>query len=39
MTAIYTYDVFSSVDGFGTARPGTWPGYWASKAPNSSSTA
>jgi len=33
MTATYTYDVFSSVDGFGTAREGTWPGYWGNQGP------
>lgn len=33
MTASYTYDVFSSVDGFGTAREGTWPGYWGKQGP------
>ena len=33
MTATYTYDVFSSVDGFGTAREGTWPGYWGKQGP------
>ena len=34
MTATYTYDVFSSVDGFGTARAGTWPGYWGKQGPD-----
>lgn len=33
MTASYTYDVFSSADGFGTAREGTWPGYWGKQGP------
>lgn len=33
MTATYTYDVFSSVDGFGTAREGSWPGYWGKQGP------
>jgi len=28
MTATYTADVFSTVDGFGAPRPGTWGGYW-----------
>jgi dihydrofolate reductase len=28
MTAIFTADIFSTVDGFGAPRPGTWGGYW-----------
>ena len=28
MTATYTVDVFSTVDGFGAPKPGTWGGYW-----------
>src|SRR3954447_22857218 len=28
MTATYTADLFSTVDGFGAPRPGTWGGYW-----------
>jgi dihydrofolate reductase len=28
MTATYTADVFSTVDGFAAPRPGTWGGYW-----------
>jgi dihydrofolate reductase len=28
MTATYTADVFSTVDGFGAPQPGTWGGYW-----------
>ena len=28
MTATYTFDVFSTVDGFGAPQPGTWGGYW-----------
>ncbi|MYR05512.1 deaminase [Gordonia sp. SID5947] len=28
MTATYTADIFSTVDGFGAPRPGTWGGYW-----------
>jgi dihydrofolate reductase len=28
MTATYTADVFSTVDGFGAPKPGTWGGYW-----------
>jgi dihydrofolate reductase len=28
MTATYTADIFSTVDGFGAPQPGTWGGYW-----------
>ena len=28
MTASYTFDVFSTLDGFGSPRPGSWGGYW-----------
>ena len=28
MTATYTADVFSTVDGLGAPKPGTWGGYW-----------
>lgn len=28
MSAIYTFDVFSTLDGFGSPKPGTWGGYW-----------
>lgn len=28
MTATYTADIFSTVDGFGAPIPGTWGGYW-----------
>jgi hypothetical protein len=28
MTAIYTFDVFSSLDGFGSYNGGGWGGYW-----------
>ena len=38
MTATYTFDVFSRLDGFG-ADGGNWTGYWASRAPSSSTTA
>jgi dihydrofolate reductase len=31
--ATYTFDVFSSLDGFGGARPGTWGGYWGKQGP------
>jgi dihydrofolate reductase len=33
MTATYTADVFSTVDGFGAPRPGTWGGYWDKQGP------
>src|SRR3954470_9397517 len=32
MTAVYTFDVFSSLDGFGGAR-GYWGGYWGKQGP------
>lgn len=32
MAAIYTFDVFSSLDGFGTAI-GNWGGYWGKQGP------
>jgi dihydrofolate reductase len=32
MTAIYTFDVFSSLDGFG-AHSGNWGGYWGRQGP------
>jgi dihydrofolate reductase len=32
MTATYTFDVFSSLDGFGAAR-GDWSGYWGKQGP------
>ena len=33
MTATYTFDVFSSLDGFGGARDGSWGGYWGKQGP------
>ncbi len=33
MTATYTFDVFSSLDGFGAASGGTWGGYWGKQGP------
>ena len=34
MTAIYTFDVFSSMDGCGSyAPPGDWGGYWGKQGP------
>src|SRR4051812_13009637 len=34
MAATYTFDVFSSLDGFGTAdSSGTWGGYWGKQGP------
>ena len=32
MTATYTFDVFSSLDGFGAAN-GNWTGYWGKQGP------
>lgn len=32
MTAIYTFDVFSSLDGYGAAT-GDWSGYWGKQGP------
>jgi dihydrofolate reductase len=32
MTATYTFDVFSSLDGYGTAT-GDWGGYWGKQGP------
>ncbi|MBM0230585.1 dihydrofolate reductase family protein [Micromonospora sp. STR1_7] len=32
MTATYTFDVFSSLDGFGTTS-GSWGGYWGKQGP------
>ena len=32
MTATYTFDVFSSLDGFGAAK-GDWSGYWGKQGP------
>ena len=34
MTATYTFDVFSSLDGFGSVGPGAdWGGYWGKQGP------
>jgi dihydrofolate reductase len=33
MTAIYTFDVFSSLDGFGSYDGGDWGGYWGKQGP------
>ena len=33
MTATYTFDVFSSLDGFGGASEGSWGGYWGKQGP------
>ena len=33
MTAICTFDVFSSLEGFGSYDGGDWGGYWAKQAP------
>src|SRR5215213_5946439 len=35
MTATYTFDVFSSLDGYGSyAPPGDWGGYWGKQGPD-----
>ena len=33
MTATYTFDVFSSLDGFGSPGGGNWGGYWGKQGP------
>ncbi|TQF66378.1 deaminase [Rhodococcus spelaei] len=33
MTATYTFDVFSSLDGFGGVSDGDWGGYWGKQGP------
>jgi hypothetical protein len=34
MTATYTFDVFSSLDGFGSVSEGAdWGGYWGKQGP------
>jgi dihydrofolate reductase len=33
VTASYTFDVFSTLDGFGSPAPGTWGGYWGKQGP------
>ena len=34
MTAIYTWDVFSTLDGYGSyAEGGDWGGYWSKQGP------
>jgi dihydrofolate reductase len=33
MTATYTFDVFSSLDGFGSQSGGDWGGYWGKQGP------
>jgi dihydrofolate reductase len=33
MTATYTFDVFSTLDGFGSAVAGSWGGYWGKQGP------
>jgi dihydrofolate reductase len=33
MTAIYTFDVFCSLDGFGSFTGGGWGGYWGKQGP------
>src|ERR1700756_3637373 len=33
MTATYTFDVFSTLDGYGSAGGGDWGGYWGKQGP------
>lgn len=33
MPVTYTFDVFSSLDGFGGASSGDWGGYWGKQTP------
>jgi dihydrofolate reductase len=33
MTATYTFDVFASLDGFGSYSGGKWGGYWGKQGP------
>ena len=33
MTATYTFDVFTTLDGFGAAGGGDWGGYWGKQGP------
>lgn len=33
MTTTYTFDVFSSLDGFGSVSGGDWGGYWGKQGP------
>jgi dihydrofolate reductase len=33
VTATYTFDVFSTLDGFGSPAPGSWGGYWGKQGP------
>jgi dihydrofolate reductase len=33
MTATYTYDIFMSLDGFGSVDGGDWGGYWGKQGP------
>src|SRR3954454_24070280 len=33
MTASYTFDVFSTLDAYGSPSPGTWGGYWGKQGP------
>jgi dihydrofolate reductase len=33
MTATYTFDIFASLDGFGSYSGGNWGGYWGKQGP------
>jgi hypothetical protein len=40
MTATYTFDIFSTLDGYGSyTANASWGGYWGSKGPSSSTAA
>jgi hypothetical protein len=40
MAATYTFDIFSTLDGYGSYGPGgDWGGYWGKHAPSFSTTA
>ena len=34
MTATYTVDVVTSLDGFGSVSGGEWGGYWSKQGPD-----
>jgi hypothetical protein len=33
VTATFTFDVFSTLDGYGSPRGGDWGGYWGKQGP------
>lgn len=34
MTALYTFDIFATLDGFGSYHSGDWGGYWGKAGPD-----